>query len=195
VLHHAEDSNSALVQRAQSGDPRSLERIMAESKPQLYRYARRHCESDDLEDAVQDALYILYRNIGSLRSVAALASWLFQVVRRLCLGYARKKKKYLPLDALSTSAEIDRGAEDPELRALLATIISKLPQVYREVLLLGDILGYSAVEMAQLLGISAEAAKSRLHRARAMVREEYTRHAANKVSGLSIVGASYGIRK
>jgi RNA polymerase sigma factor (sigma-70 family) len=167
--------NAELVEQARAGDRRSLERLIAVCLPDLKRYARRNCQSDDIEEAVQDALWILYRNVSGLKSVAAFAGWLFQVVRRICLGYSKRKRLFVPIESLPVAAEHDRMAGDPELRAVLSAILSGLPQVYREAIVLRDIQGLSAEQMADVLGISVEAAKSRLHRSRAMVREQFNR--------------------
>jgi RNA polymerase sigma factor (sigma-70 family) len=162
-----------LVELARAGDQPALERLLAKSLPDLRRYAKRNCQSDDIEEAVQDALWILYRNVSALRSVAAFAGWLFQVVRRICQGYSRRRKIDLPIDQLPKNVERDQTAGDPEMRAILSGILARLPQVYREVIVLKDIQGLSAEEMATTLNITLEAAKSRLHRSRAMVRESY----------------------
>ena len=180
-----------LVERARSGDRPALELLLATCLPDLRRYARRNCESNDVEEAVQDALWILYRNVSGLKSVAAFAGWLFQVVRRVCLGYSKRRRAHVSLENLPAASERDASASDPELRATLSGIISKLPQVYREAIILKDIQGLSAEEMASDLGISLEAAKSRLHRARAMVREAYgSSNIARESATFSISGAA-----
>jgi RNA polymerase sigma factor (sigma-70 family) len=155
---------------ARGGDERALETLLRVSRPDLERYARRHCESDDVEEAVQDALWILYRRLGGLWSIAAFSGWLFQVVRRACLGLARRRKRHVSIDEVPESQLCDDAASDAELRVRLSRIISSLPPAYREVLLLKDVQGLSAEEIAELLEVSIEAAKSRLHRGRAIVR-------------------------
>ncbi len=160
-----------LLKTARAGDRAALERLMKTHKPDLERYARRHCASDDVEEAVQDALWILYRRLGGLRSVAAFAGWLYQIIRRACLRLAMSRRHDLSLDDLSRGHDRDHAAVDSERRAILAQLIAALPLPYREVLVLKDVQGLSADEISAMLAISPEAAKSRLHRARAMVRE------------------------
>ncbi len=163
-----------LVDRAHAGDAAALDRLLAACRPDVERYARRHCESDDVDEAIQDALWILYRKLGGLRSAAALTGWLFQIVRRACLGLARARRtragRHVALAAVAEPC--DGAASDPALRAALAAVIARLPQAYRDALLMRDVEGLSADELARRLGISLEAAKSRVHRARAMVRAE-----------------------
>jgi RNA polymerase sigma factor (sigma-70 family) len=158
-----------LYARARRGDERALERLLMVARPDLERYARRNCESDDVEEAIQDALWILYRKLGGLRSVAAFSGWLFQVVRRACLALARRRR-HASLDEAPEALLVDRSATNAELRLVLSHIIAGLPAAYREALLLKDVQGLSAEEIADLLQISIEATKSRVHRGRAMVR-------------------------
>jgi len=164
----------ALIDRARAGDRRALENLLVVCKPAVERYARRSCESEDVEEAVQDALWILFRRLGGLRSAAAFASWLFQIVRRACVSYARRRRAHVALHVLPEDALRDDRAVDAELQAVLCSAIMSLQPRYRDVLLLKDLQGCSAGETAGKLGISEEAARSRLHRARAMLRESLT---------------------
>lgn len=170
----------ALVLCARGGDRVALERLMLVCRPDLLRYARRHCEAEDVDEAVQDALWALYRHLGALRTVAAFGGWLFQVVRRACLGHAKRRPRHRALDALPPGAERDPNASDPELRAIIAATMAALPPVYREAIVLKDVQGLSADEVAATLGVSIDAAKSRLHRARAMVRPELAGHEVDR---------------
>jgi RNA polymerase sigma factor (sigma-70 family) len=173
----------ALVDRARAGDRRALEDLLAACRPALVRYARRSCQSDDVEEAVQDALWILFRRLHGLRSAAAFASWLFQIVRRACFSYARRRRAHAGLDDIAPDALRDGHASDAELQAVLCSAIASLPPRYRDVLLLKDLQGYSADEAAGRLGISQEAARSRLHRARAILRDQLVNAAAGRDTG------------
>ena len=157
---------------AQAGDPAALGRLLRELQPDIRRYARRQCHrSSAIEDVVQEALLVLYRRVGSVRDPLALAGWLIRVVTRLCM---------LPVLALMRGAEelSDRHeaahfARLPtdDLRIDLARALESLPQIYREVILLRDMEQLTIGEAAERLGITREATKSRLLRARAQVRE------------------------
>src|SRR5437764_12110323 len=71
---------------AQEGDRVALTRLLNEVQPDIRRYARRQCHrASVLEDVVQEALIVVYRRVGQIRSPAALAGWLFTVVHRLCM--------------------------------------------------------------------------------------------------------------
>ncbi|MBA2676315.1 MAG: sigma-70 family RNA polymerase sigma factor [Ramlibacter sp.] len=146
--------------------------MLRELQPDIRRYARRQCHRGSaLEDVVQEALIVLYRRVGTVRDGAALAGWLLKVVARLCmlpvLGLLRGA------DALTEAHEAKHFAAMPthELRIDVVRALESLPAMYRDILLLRDMEQLTIGEAAARLGITREAAKSRLHRARTLVRE------------------------
>ena len=157
---------------AQAGDPMALERMLRDLQPDIRRYARRQCHRGSaLEDVVQEAMIVLYRRVGTVRDPLALAGWVFRVVTRLCM---------LPLLGLMRGVEslADRHEEDhlrhvpqDELRHDLARALESLPATLREVVLLRDMEQFTLGEIADRVGITREATKSRLHRARTLLRE------------------------
>lgn len=159
-----------LIVAAQAGSEEALLQLLERCQPQIRRYANRQCASDDVEEAVQDALWLLYRRIGALRTLGAFSAWLFQIIRRECLRRARKRPDLVEFDEREVSLRGMNGRSDENLRIDLTRAISGLPQAYREILILRDISGFSSEEAASRLHIPVEAAKSRLHRARHMVR-------------------------
>jgi RNA polymerase sigma factor (sigma-70 family) len=161
-----------LIAAAQAGSEEALLELLQLCRPQLRRYANRECASDDIEEAVQDALWLLYRRVGALRTVGAFSAWLFQIVRRECLRRARKRHDFVEWDEREVSSVADDAHSDEDLRIDLSRAVSRLPQNYREILVLRDIGGFSSEEAAGRLGIPVAAAKSRLHRARQMVRSQ-----------------------
>lgn len=157
---------------AQTGDPVALNRLLRELQPDIRRYARRQCHrSSAIEDVVQEALLVVYRRVGGVRDPLALASWVFRVVTRLCmlpvLGLMRSSEE------LTERHEAEYFARLPtdELRLDLVRALESLPAMYREVILLRDMEQLTIAEAAERLGITREATKSRLLRARALVRE------------------------
>jgi RNA polymerase sigma factor (sigma-70 family) len=165
----------ALVQAACAGDARAIDTLLGACQPDLRRFARRTCATtEDAEDAVQLALWQLYRQIGALRTVAAFATWLFRIVERECFRLFRGRTPAESLDALSDADGQALPAAPPvpiDLRIDLGRAIQQLPPAYREVLLLRDVHELTAPEVAAQLGLSVQAVKSRLHRARTLVRE------------------------
>lgn len=164
--------DAALVEAAKAGDPGALDRLLAVSQPDLLRFARRTCaNAEDAEDAVQAALWQLHRKIGTLRVIAAFTSWLFRIVERECRRLLGQQRQTLPLDQLPESA-VRLDPVPIDLRRDLGAMIAALPDLYREVLILRDIEELTAPEAAAQLGVSAEAVKSRLHRARGLLRDQ-----------------------
>ncbi|MFJ9850498.1 RNA polymerase sigma factor [Streptomyces sp. NPDC101150] len=162
-----------LIVAAQSGDVDSIAALVSGSHPNVQRFAHSLCATpEDAEDATQEALIILYRKIGMLRASGALASWMFRIVRNECLRRARTMMRdRLPLpDTAETPVD---SAEDEALRRLdarrVAAAVAALPSGQRRVLIMRDIQGHSGRTVADALGLSTAAMKSRLHRARAAV--------------------------
>lgn len=157
---------------AQAGDPAALEQLLTRLRPDIRRYALYQCQrSSAVDDVVQETLIILYRKIGTVRSFTALGGWLLRVVMRLCVLPALMFMRHM--DDLGGVEESARFASMPadELRVDLVHALESLPAPQREIILLRDAQEMTIAEIAAHLGITREAAKSRLHRARAMVRE------------------------
>lgn len=155
-----------VVHAAQGGDPRAIATLLSGSHGHVQRFARTLCATpEDAEDAAQEALIVLYRKIGTLRVAAALASWMFEIVRHECIRRTRVAlRKPTPDHTLEQSAE-DAALARLEVERIVDSIAS-LPPDQRAVLVLRDIQGLSGAATAQALGLSRTAMKSRLHRAR-----------------------------
>lgn len=160
-----------LLSAAQRGDSIALERIVELSKPDVKKYVRRFCEASEAEDAVQDSLIILYRHGRGLRSAAALASWLFQVVKRECQRLSsRMFRKSVSLDDIA-ERELLSTHTDIDLRLDIAMAIQSLPDIYREAIVLRDFEELTVAEIATRLGVNFETVKTRLRRGRQLIRE------------------------
>ena len=156
-----------LFDGVRNGNALAMEKLLQKLEPDLRRYARRSCSSADVDDAVQDAMLIIYQRAGALKFLVALSSWLFKIVLRICM---RLKKGKAMNDHFDAEAHLDTNTISPSqtviLQQELTKILMKIDAHYCEILLLRDFLGYSAEETAERLNISIDAAKSRLHRAR-----------------------------
>ena len=161
--------DAALLEAARQGDAAALESLLVLCRPDLRRYAALTClTSADAEDAVQEALLIVYRKVSALRAAATFSQWVFQIVRRECLRMMRpghasleeaEEEKYL-----STHSDLD-------LRLDLTVAIQSLPDIYREVIILRDLEELTIREIAARLGLAPETVKTRLYRGRHLVRE------------------------
>ena len=160
-----------LIASAQSGSPQALSTLLARAQPDIRRYAQASCRAADIDDAVQDAMCLLHRHIGSLRVLSAFSSWLFQVVKRECIRLARRARgSFAPVDVIEDDLKFSSRPEH-ELRLDLGAAIGSLPEHYRQIVVLRDIEERTIAEIADTLGVTCEAVKARLHRARALVRE------------------------
>ena len=160
-----------LIGLARAGDHQAIVALLRASQPDIRRYARRACRLEDVDDAVQEAMAIVSRRIASLRAPAAYVGWLFVMVRRECHRLARAMRfARQPVEELADRIELSQRPE-AELRLDLASAIHSLPAHYRTILLLRDVEEFSIGEIADHTGLSREATKARLRRARLMVRE------------------------
>jgi RNA polymerase sigma factor (sigma-70 family) len=161
-----------VVRAAQHGDPRAIAILLDGSHAHVHRFARTLCSTpEDAEDAAQEALIVLYQKIGTLRAAAALASWMFQIVRHECIRRSR-----LAVRGPTPTSWAEQSVEDVALTRLevkrIIDSIAALPCDQRAVLVLRDIQGLSGKATAQTLGLSRAAMKSRLHRGREALRAQ-----------------------
>jgi RNA polymerase sigma-70 factor, ECF subfamily len=165
-----------LLSAAQNGDPAALEAVLTAHRTVVFRYGLRFCKTtEDAEDAVQETLWVAARSIKTFRRAAAITTWLFTIVRNTCHRLARQHRSNQDLaDVLPSLAEPGELLEDQiaaeQLEKILATGIARLRPEHREVILLRDVEGLTAPEAAARLSVSVRALKSRLHRARAELR-------------------------
>jgi RNA polymerase sigma-70 factor, ECF subfamily len=134
----------------------------------------------EAEDVLQEVLVKAHQNIGQLRAEGALTSWLFRIATHLGIDHLRKHGRQpevaQDVDPKDLPSEDDgapvlqRVVEQQEMSACVQRFLLNLPSVYRTVLLLHDLDGLTAPEIASSLAITVENAKVRLHRARAALR-------------------------
>lgn len=179
---------AALVARLQAGDGGAFETLVRNHTPALLRVARRFMRSEeDARDALQDAFISAFRSIGRFASNAQLSTWLYRIQINACLMKLRSQRRrpeedieqHLPRfledghqaePSLPWSESAESVLQRVELCDLVRRSIARLPDTYRVVLLLRDIDEHSTEEAAELLGITPNAVKIRLHRARQALR-------------------------
>lgn len=164
-----------MFEAARLGDPEAIATLLETAQPDIRRYARATCRSSaDAEDATQEALWILFRHVGTIRSLLAFSGWLFSVVRRECLRLARKAGLASDLDESGGEALL-LSRPEADLRLDVAAAFEALPPHHRDVALMRDVKEMTIDEIADTLGASRQTVKARLHRARALMREYLTR--------------------
>lgn len=181
----APPTDTELLAGARRGDAAALEALLVRYEPQLYRFGLRMCGNvEDAGDVAQESLMSMARSVGDFRGDSSVSSWLYTIARRFCIR-KRRRSKFAPareesLDAPGANAgerlaapgpSPEQAATNGELAAVLARAIDALEPGQREVLVLRDVEGLAAPEVAKALGISVDAVKSRLHRARVAVRQ------------------------
>jgi len=183
----AEAGDMALVRRALARDPDACRAIIKTHNQRLYRIARGVVRNDaEAEDIVQEAYMRAFASLGAFRGEASLSTWLSRIVINEALGRLRKRKRVVPMPENPEAQIIQfpgnpsdlNPGEDPErtmaqrqILGLVERATDSLPDVYRTVFVARVIEGLSIDETADLLGIRPETVKTRLHRARAMVRK------------------------
>lgn len=165
-----------------AGDGAALSTLLERYQPHVYRFGLKMCRDvEDARDVLQETLWAMARTIQGFRGGASFTTWLYTIARSHCIKKRRRRKGASDPVALEDSPDATRNlvaaGRDPserllgkELEQALDEAIGALDPRYREVLLLRDVEGLTATEVAEVLGIGVSAVKSRLHRARVEVR-------------------------
>jgi RNA polymerase sigma-70 factor (ECF subfamily) len=179
----------SLVERLRAGDESAFEQLVRDHGPRMYAPIRRILRNDeDAADAMQEAFVSASKALAAFRGDAKLSTWLHRIAVNAALMRQRRQRPQPEYDIdellphfdssghferlpLAWIEAADREFEREELRSLVREKIDELPQTHRNVLLLRDIEELSGAETAAQLGISENAVKVRLHRARQALRE------------------------
>lgn len=187
-LHRADPE---LASMAAAGDEASFEGIMRRHNQLLFRTARGILKSDaDAEDALQEAYLSAWRALGTFRAEAKLSTWLVRIVINEALGRLRRPSaQVIPLDIDLEGSELqaerwmeddpsqdpERAAQRAEMRRLMEERIDKLPDVFRTVFILRAVEELSVEEVSQALQIPPATVRTRLFRARSLLRDSLSR--------------------
>ena len=167
-----------LLERASNGDPEALQALLRSVQPQIYRFGLKMCRhEEDAEDVLQDTLLTIARSVKDFKGASSLSTWLYAITRSICIK-RRRKSKFEPDGHASVEEGVvsdPKPTPDAELSqkqtwSVVAAAIRALPVDQREVLMLRDVEGLSAKEVAEVVGQTEAAVKSRLHRARSSLR-------------------------
>jgi len=189
-----------LIELSRNGDAEAFARLISRYEDRIYRLAKHVCVglSSDAEDVYQETFLTAFKNLKAFRGDSELGTWLYRIASNLCLMRRRRKKSepFVPLldrphdhdeapthqfrDLLPTPEE---AAGRKELVEKVAGALAKLPMDYRLVVTLRDVEGLSGEETARILKLSVAAVKSRLHRGRLFLRDEFERAFGAKETG------------
>jgi RNA polymerase sigma-70 factor (ECF subfamily) len=200
-----EDQNASdleLVRRIKRGDDQAFREMVERYNARVYSLSYGVLRnSEDAEEATQDAFLTLYRKIGTFDESKKFFSWFYRVALNAAYSRARRRKPaitvslddYLPRfrdDGQASSPEFAAfvdGAENEaiarDLAERAAAFIAELPDTYRDAIWMVDVEEMKPADVAEILEISIPALKSRLHRARLYVRDRMLELAAPPRAG------------
>ena len=179
-----------LIQRIRNGERSHFHELIRpyERRAFVIAYAVLH-NQDDAEDAVQQAMVKIFLHLEQLAESEKFSQWAMRIVENEARMYKRKRRQHLYQSVDEDPAEDDRTRqfrprqfadwrdlpneilEQGEVRAAITEALATLPAIYREIFILRDVERLSIAETADILGISVPMVKTRLHRARLMMRE------------------------
>jgi len=176
-------TESALLAAARKGDRAALTKLLERHQQKVFGFGVKMCgDAEDAKDIAQDTLMTMARTVRDFRGEASLSTWLYTVARSFCIKKRRRTKGapafHEPLDQVTreSASQPDMTPEQAllgrEAREAVALALDALDPEAREVVVLRDVEGLTAAEVAEVTGVSVAAVKSRLHRARTALREQ-----------------------
>lgn len=184
-------SDGEVVARVLAGDTSLFEILMRRYNQRLFRVARGILADDaEAEDVMQEAYLRAFRELASFRGEALFSTWLTRIACHEALARAQRRRRLVPIqggespEPAAESPGPDRNLENRELQALLREAVEVLPDPLRAVFSLREIEGLSTEETADLLGLTEENVRVRLHRARRTLRESLDRRIGAEVRRL-----------
>lgn len=182
VKKRERQSDADLVRDIKHGDARALEEIVKRYSNKVYNLAF-HLTRDAAaaEEIMQEVFLTVVAKIGTLTNEAYFSTWLYRVTTNAAYGFLRKERKFseqTPVEDIDAEVQQDYDWSDlpddvllsEESREVLRRSIDSLPETMRTVVVMKDMEGFKNEEIAESLGISVPAVKSRLHRGRLTLR-------------------------
>jgi RNA polymerase sigma-70 factor (ECF subfamily) len=174
-------SDRELVARILSGETYLFEIVMRRANQRIYRAVRSILRDEsEVEDVMQQAYVNGFAHLGEFEGRSQLSTWLTRIAVYEAFARKRRDKRFSPLDdepetnmsnQFSTSATPEQGASDHELGKVLEKAIEALPESFRVVFVLRAVEDMSVAETSEVLDIPEETVKTRLHRARGLLRK------------------------
>jgi RNA polymerase sigma-70 factor, ECF subfamily len=177
-------SDEEVVTRVLAGETGMFEIIMRRHNQRLYRVARAILRNDgEAEDVMQDAYVRAYEHLDQFAGRAKFSTWLTRIAVHEALARQHRGNRYQELEPMSEregdpmdrfaslAPDPEQQASNSEIRSLLEEAVEKLPDAYRTIFMLRDLEDMSTTDAADVLEITEENVKVRLHRARALLRK------------------------
>ena len=182
--------DEGIVERITAGETTLFEVLVRRHNQRLFRTARAILSNDDeAQDVMQEAYVRAFASIGTFRGEARFSTWLTRICVNEALGRRRKQQKLEPLDEpyespMNTTPE--QEATGAELARWLEGALDHVPEVYRVVFVLRAIEEMSVADTASCLAIPEDTVKTRLFRAREILREDLLKHAEMSRTGVHV---------
>jgi RNA polymerase sigma-70 factor (ECF subfamily) len=190
-------TDAQIVGRVVGGDTALFEILMRRHNQRIYRAVRAVLRADDdVEDVMQQAYLNAYQHLGQFAGEAQFSTWLTRIAVNEALSRRRKRDRSFGTgDDEVTISMVESGDPDPErnastaeLREVMEREVTALPDSFRVVLVMRDIEGLNTLETATCLSISEDLVKTRLHRARTMLRDNLYKRAGVTFESLFAFG-------
>ena len=181
------DNDIELVHAAQRGDPRAFAQLVEKYEARVYNLARKMMrDPQDAEDVLQETFISVFRHLRDFQGDSSSSTWLYRIATNASLMKLRGRKEPLlsldepvgthgdgmmPREIVDWGITPEEALFSGEVRAQMDAAVDALPESLRAVFILRDIEGLSLQETADVLSISVPNVKTRLHRARLMLRE------------------------
>jgi RNA polymerase sigma-70 factor (ECF subfamily) len=195
--HYRPMPDEELVRSAQAGETRAFDELVGRYQEKVYRLAfkiLRH--EEDASEALQDAFLSAFRGLKNFKAESTFSTWLYRIATNAALmKYRKRRDGHVSLEQSQTGTEDAEGLQIPdwstqpvedlltaETRRVMEEAFDRLPEELRVVFELRDVHGRSNAEVAEQLGLTVAAVKSRLHRARIQLRDRLNRYFADKMS-------------
>jgi RNA polymerase sigma-70 factor, ECF subfamily len=182
-------SDESIVQRVTAGEPALFEVLVRRNNQRLFRAARAILSNDDeAQDVMQEAYVRAFASLSTFRGEARFSTWLTRICVNEALARRRKSRTTEPLeeakDLAMQQTTPEQDATGAELAAWLERALDAVPDAYRIVFMLRTVEDMSVAETATCLSIPEDTVKTRLFRARALLRRELLDHAESKREGI-----------
>lgn len=192
-----EPPDHELIAQARKGEAASFEKLMRRYNQRVFRAARSVLRNDaEAEDVVQETFVRAYRHLADFEERSSLGTWLTRIAVHEALARLRRSRLFGALDGGRDRPErgfsrVESGQSGPEeqvssreLRSVLIAAIDSLPEGLRTVFMLREVEGLSTLEACEILQLSTEAVRVRLHRARLALRQYVEKQLGEEVQGL-----------
>jgi RNA polymerase sigma-70 factor, ECF subfamily len=185
VPSFGEPTDREIVERVRAGNRADFELLVRRHNQRLFRAARAVTRSDvDAEDVLQQTWMLVYRNLAKFRGDSMFSTWATRIAINEASSLMRKRPPIAEVREQIDEATPDEEVERAQLGVLLEQCLNAIPQGNREVMVLRDVLELDTAETAACLGLTEEAVRVRLHRARAAVAATITERLAEHARGV-----------